>query len=189
MDTPKQAALSWYWDVPVGKGKRYLTNAGVIADRMFGNWRLSGIQHYAAGSPIAVSTNESIPSLGGVWPVLVNGSTIKKSGGCGSVRPGVPGQSAYLNAAAFADPAPFTLGNVSVLSTVRACGSLDEDLGIDKEIPIRETKRIAIGALAYNLFNRHQLININSNIDSPAFGTFSGASFPRSIQLYVKIEF
>jgi hypothetical protein len=197
-DVPKQANISWYWNVPVGHGKRWLTNASTLEDRILGNWRLSGIQAYQSGMPFAVSSNASIPSVGAVWPVLVPGVPIKAVSGCGGVHPGVPGSGAYLNTAAFQDPsgptsanpaAPYTLGNVSVLSTVRGCAYFDEDLGLDKQIPITESKRFAVGAFITNLFNRHQFQNLNTNIDAPNFGTFAGASFPRTVQLYVRLEF
>ena len=100
-----------------------------------------------------------------------------------------PTVARYLNRAAFSDPALFTLGNVSVLSTVRGCGYFDEDLGVDKGFPFGEEKRVSVGAYFTNLFNRHQFLGLNSNIDSPGFGTFTSSNFPRTVQLYVKVTF
>jgi hypothetical protein len=40
-----------------------------------------------------------------------------------------------------------------------------------------------------NLFNRHQFLGLGTNIDSPAFGTFTSSNFPRTVQLYMKVIF
>jgi len=112
-----------------------------------------------------------------------------EDGGCGDVHPLVARQSAYLNKAAFSDPAPFTLGNTYVLPTVRQCGYFDKDLGVDKGFPFGENRRVSVGAYFTNLFNRHPFIGLNGNIDSPAFETFSNANFPRTVQLYMKVTF
>jgi len=47
-----------------------------------------------------------------------------------------------------------------------------------------------LGGNAQNIFNRHFLANLNTDIDVPAsFGRFSGQSFARTLQLYVRVEF
>jgi hypothetical protein len=81
------------------------------------------------------------------------------------------------------------LGNTYVLPTVRQCGYFDEDLGAEKGFPFGENRRVALGGMFTNLFNRHEFIGMNGNIDNPAFGTFSSANFPRTVQLYMKVIF
>jgi len=164
-DVPKQMNLSWYWDVPVGKGKHFLGNAGKSVNYVLGNRRLSAIQYHQAGVPIAVTSNQSIPSLGATWSVLNQGVPI------------------------VSDAAQFTLGNVYVLPTVRACPFMNEDISVDKGITFAESGRISVGAIVTNVFNRHQFNNLNTNIDSRSFGTFAGASQPRTMQLYMKVVF
>ena len=141
--------------------------------------------------PAMVTGTSSIPGVapgyGGIWPVLVPGQPVKAVGGCGDIDPGNP-SSRYLNRAAFQDAAPFSLGNVAVLPTARRCGYLSEDLGIEKAFPFREHARAIVGANAQNLFNRHFLTSLSTDIDVPAsFGRFSGTSFSRSIQLFARI--
>src|SRR5262249_49526501 len=127
-DIAKQINLSWYWDLPVGRGKHFLSNTSGPLDYLLGNWRFSALQYYQSGDPIAVTTNS------GFWPILNPGVPIKAVGGCGDVQPNIAGKSTYLNRAAFQNPPPFSLGNVFVLPTVRGCGYIDEDLGVDKGI-------------------------------------------------------
>jgi hypothetical protein len=138
---------------------------------------------------LRVTSDETIPGVGAVWPVLVPGVPIKAVAGCGDMDPGNP-SSRYLNIKAFRDAAPFSLGNVSIVPNARRCGYLHEDLGIQKAFPIREHTRFILGANAQNLFNRHYLTSLNTDIDIPAsFGRFSNTSFGRSIQLFVGSNF
>jgi len=76
-----------------------------------------------------------------------------------------------------------------VLPTVRTCPYYNEDIGVDKGVKFGETGRVSVGAIMTNVFNRHQFRILTANIDNPSFGTFSAASFPRSLQLYMKLVF
>jgi hypothetical protein len=188
-DKPKVVNFSWVWNVPVGSGKRYLGSAKGLLNQVVGGWTVSAYQTYQSGAGLRVTSDEAIPGVGTVWPVLVPGVPVKAVGGCGAINPGDP-SSRYLNRAAFQDAAPFSLGNVAVLPTARRCGYLSEDLGIEKAFPFREHARAIVGANAQNLFNRHFLTSLSTDIDVPAsFGRFSGTSFSRSIQLFARIEF
>jgi hypothetical protein len=92
-DIAKQLKLSWYWDVPVGRGKHFLSDANKPLDFLVSNWRFSALQYYMSGQPIGLSTNQSIPGLGGVWPVPNQGVPIKAVGGCGDVHPLSPARA------------------------------------------------------------------------------------------------
>jgi hypothetical protein len=186
-DIPKQVGLSWYWDLPVGQGKRVLGAASRPLNYLIGDWRLSAIQNYQSGQPLGITTNQTVPSLGSVWPVLNPGVRIRAVGGCGDIH---SGSQQYLNPAAFSDPAPYSLGDIFILPSVRGCGYFNEDLGADKAFSLGgEGRRISFGATVTNLFNRHQFLNPNTNVDSPSFGTFTGTSFARTVQLHGKIVF
>jgi hypothetical protein len=188
-DKPKVLNFSWVWNVPVGSGKRYLGSARGLLNQVVGGWTVSAYQTYQSGAGLRVTSDEAIPGVGTVWPVLVPGVPVKAVKGCGAINPGDP-NSRYLNINAFRDAAPFSLGNVAVLPSARRCGYLSEDLGIEKAFAFREHARAIVGANAQNLFNRHFLTSLSTDIDVPAsFGRFSGTSFSRSIQLFARIEF
>src|SRR5207253_2796931 len=96
----------------------------------------TGVQNYFSGFPVRVSTNVSIPggfgaSGGGIWPVRVPGvpTTLVS---CGNYNPAEPTRNRYLNSSAFADPAPFTLGNTEVQPNTRTCPYLNESIGAIK---------------------------------------------------------
>lgn len=101
-----------------------------------------------------------------------------------------------MNIDAFQDPAPFTLGNVAILPSARACPFYNENFEVDKVFPIGERVRINFGSMFSNLFNRHVLDsasgNLGWNIDQPAtFGkfTFVDPPGPRAVEFFLRFEF
>ena len=94
-----------------------------------------------------------------------------------------------FNVGAFSAPSPYTPGNTATLSNVRGCANFDEDLSLQKLVTIHERLRFLVSADAQNVFNRHQWIGLNTNIDTPGFGQFTGATSPRLLQLHARLEF
>jgi len=190
LDRPRVLNLSWVYDIPVGKNKRFLGDANPVVDRIVGGWRFSAIQTYQTGTPLSVSGNASIPGVGGVWVNRVAGEPVRLKN-CGDIENGhlTGPDNRLLNRAAFAEPAPFQFGTVSQLSDQRSCYIAQEDLSLDKSITIAESSKFHIGMIFVNAFNRHYWGGITTNIESPAFGTISNASPPRTIQYYGRIEF
>jgi hypothetical protein len=187
LNRPQVVNLSWVYELPVGKGKRFLGNSGGIEDRIVGGWRLSSIQTYQAGLPLSVSGTASIPGIGGVYVDRVPGAPVRLAN-CGNLNPS-GSNNRLLNAAAFTEPAPFTFGNTSQLQTIRQCGNAEEDLSLDKSVRITEKVRFHIGTLFINAFNRHFWTGIDTGIADPGFGTVSGASNPRTLQYYGRFDF
>src|SRR5260221_11656728 len=53
------------YELPLGKGKRYMTNANRLADLALGGWQMSGIFSRASGQPFTVTTSGGITNAGG----------------------------------------------------------------------------------------------------------------------------
>jgi hypothetical protein len=68
-DIPHTFVLSYIYELPVGKGKRFL-NKGGITDKVLGGWQIGAVQRYQKGQPISFSCNggqffEFIPGYNG----------------------------------------------------------------------------------------------------------------------------
>jgi hypothetical protein len=100
-----------------------------------------------------------------------------------------PVRNQNLNINAFATPAPFAFGNTYELSSTRICPYLNENMSLVKSFPIKERVKAVVGVNAFNMFNRHQWLSLQTNIGVPSFGKFTSASTPRTVQLYGKITF
>jgi Carboxypeptidase regulatory-like domain len=217
LDTPQRLVVSFFYELPMGRGKRMLNTNG-WANRVVGGWYTSGVLHYQSGIPTAVYSNCS----GTAGDVLFAGCHFTGSARV-NVIPGVtqrngrdlnPFTTPFFNAAAFSAPADFTFGNEPrTLGSARSFGDRGEDITIGKKTNIiGERMVIDFRAEFFNIFNRHILQQPggpggfgpllgtpfsrpdpnNPNCPGPfacGFGSISSASGPRTIQFGLKIEY
>ena len=87
-DTPHNLVLSWGYELPFGKGKRFLTGAGGVTNLLAGGWQLNAIHRYVSGTPIGVSGGGVIPlSNGGNRPKGVLGVSARTDVSRGTSTP------------------------------------------------------------------------------------------------------
>ena len=215
LDTPQSLVASFFYELPVGRGKRYL-NAGGVVDRIVGGWYVSAVGSYKSGLPTTVYG----PCGGTAGEVLFGGCSITGIARV-NVLPGVPqtnkssnfnpGTTPFFNPSAFTVAAPLTFGNESrSLSHARTFGSRNEDFTLGKKMRIfGEKGTIDFRAEFFNIFNRHIYRapgGFAPNLASPfipagslspeckgplacGFGAVTEASGPRNIQFGLKIAY
>jgi hypothetical protein len=198
LDRPQSLNLSYTYQLPFGPGKRYLATSHGAESQVVGGWEVTVIQNYYSGTPVVVSTDESIPGMWApVWANRIPGVPISTSVDCGNYNPGNP-NSSVLNINAFAAPAPYTFGNTSTLPSTRNCGYKNENITVIKSFPIGEHRNLRLGFDFYNIFNRHNWGyastagggGLSSDASQPSsFGRYAGTSDPRTIQVEAKLEF
>lgn len=99
-DIPHTFVVSYIYELPVGKGKKFLNKGGVV-DKVLGGWQVGGVQRYQSGQPISFSCN------GGQF-----GGPIPAFDGCIRLNR-VPGQSLLSpTASSFDGPAATNSSNV-----------------------------------------------------------------------------
>jgi len=59
-NTPQQFSLSYLYQFPFGKGRKYLNHNRAL-DLLIGGWQVGGIQRYQSGQPIAFGCASGIP--------------------------------------------------------------------------------------------------------------------------------
>lgn len=215
LDTPQSLVTSFFYELPVGRGKPVLNNAG-WANRFVGGWSVAGVLSYQSGLPTAVYA----PCSGTAGDVLFAGCHFTGSARV-NIVPGVkqtngrglnPFTTPFFNASAFSAPAPFTFGDESrTLASARAFGGRNEDITIGKKTNIAGERAVLdFRAEFFNIFNRHILQQpggpggFATQLGTPfqaagtpgcpgpfacGFGAISSASGPRTIQFGLKIEY
>ncbi|MGA2607331.1 MAG: TonB-dependent receptor [Terriglobia bacterium] len=190
--------LTWVYDLPFGKGKKWLNSSGAM-DRVFGGWRVTAIHDYRSGDPLQIVNSSLDPGLGG------------NSGIRGDVIPGVNQKvpwkgtvdsvngTQYLNPAAFGSaPADPNWGSYATrwgtaprfLSYTRGPGFQSEDLGILKDTRITERVVLKFRADFFNLLNRTGRGGPDTDVSSGTFGMIMGVSHgPRNIMLSMRLDF
>jgi hypothetical protein len=215
LDTPQSLVASFFYELPVGHGKRYLNTGGAL-DRLVGGWYASSILSYKSGTPTEVYGN--CPGTAG--DVLFGGCNLTGAGARVNLVPGVPETNKsshfdplttpFWNPAAFTPAAPFTFGNEGrSLPLARTFGGRDEDFTLGKKTRIiGERATIDFRAEFFNLFNRH-IYSESSNVFGPplqqaftppggsgcngptacGFGAITNSSGPRIIQFGLRIQY
>ena len=132
-DIPQSLVGGYTYDLPIGKGKLLGFNSS-LANKLLGGWTTSGIITLQSGQPISVTTELSLPGIGSILPDVVAGQPLYgPDHSRGSFNPRV---DTYINANAFASPAPFTFGNAPrFLDSLRAPGFAGLGCCAAEEVP------------------------------------------------------
>jgi hypothetical protein len=190
----------YVYELPVGRGKKWLANSNKFVDGVLGGWRLSGITTYHSGDAIT-PTFENPGTLVG-WtasrPDRVAGAPLYA--GRQSGHDTVNGVT-WFNIAAFAPPQPWHYGNASPYSMFGP-GFGDWDLSAMKSfrVPVGEATKLEFKADFFNLPNHYNLGDPDTGIfdarDGGPVDTYSGkitsgagGYAPRLIQLGLRLIF
>jgi hypothetical protein len=198
-DVPNTFNFSTLYELPVGKGKRFL-NRGGIMDKILGGWQLSTLVKISSGTPFFFrSSNCNVPSqldvgcipsqIAGVNPFLQDANNYD------------PGKGPLMNRAAFQDPNTFNFnyGDGPRISSLRGPRFTNEDISFIKNLRITERVGLRFQAEFFNAWNQHIFVcetrcfgstAFDTDIASPTFGQWNGnVSTPRNIQLAMKLLF
>jgi len=160
-DTAHRSVTSVLYELPVGKGRRFLNRSGV-ADAVVGGWQLGSIFTLQSGFPETVITSKD-----------------QSNTGAGYDRPNATGQSANLprgernierwfNTDAFVLQPFGTHGNVG-RNTIITAGLIQWDFSVHKEFRIVENHAVQFRFEAFNFPNQPNWGNPDVTIISPSF--------------------
>jgi hypothetical protein len=136
---------NFVWNLPMGKGQRYLGSSHGVADAILGGWKLSTLATVQSGMPFTVFAGVPITGVGDNIdypdrPNIVSTNTV--SGG----------PDHYLNLKAYALQPYGHLGSAPRTSA-RGPGFADVDLSIGKKFPLTEKTQLEFRADVFNLLN------------------------------------
>jgi len=177
------------WELPFGKGRRYLAGAGRAVDYTLGGWQFSGITRYESGWPFSPtllntsSINADVPYL---RPDIVASADPYNV-------PGGQSRDRWFNVAAFQTPAAFKFGNAA-RNSLRGPNFFTADWSLQKRFAITENKRLSLKWDVFNAFNRTNLANPATAIDAGgnAAGRITGliiGGTMRRMQIGLRFEF
>jgi hypothetical protein len=180
-DHRHQATLSWLYDLPFGKGKKWGSGAPAAAQWIIGNWQLNGINKFRTGFPLAMSV---VPSVNGT--ALGNRPNRVCDGTLGS---GARGPNRWFDTACFEAPATGVMGN-SARTTNSGPGLSNFDFSVFKSFPIRETVNVQFRTEVFNLFNTAQFDLPNTARGNVLFGRITRTiNTSRLVQFALKVTF
>lgn len=174
-DKAQNLSIHGVWDLPFGKGRRFLGQANWFTQGALGNWKMAGILSFESGNPTG-------------WPNLINT--------CASWHAANQNENSWYNN----DKTCYKqLANGNVLRTVpdRFSDIRDPSVGpsinlaMEKDFRITERYRLQFRGESFNITNHPQRPGPDGNINSATFGQLpkSQLNFPRLVQLAAKLYF
>ena len=185
---PHIFSFSWSYELPFGRDRAFLSNDSGVLSAIVSGWRVSGALRYQSGAALTITAANNLAPLGYAikYANRVDGQDVYLDPRSGFD----PATDRYLNAAAFASPAAFALGNTGgPLDYVRGFTQKSEALSLARTFVIG-THRLDVGVDALNPFNFVRWNDPNTNISSGAqFGSVNGTQGARTLQFNFAYKF
>jgi hypothetical protein len=170
--------LSGTYELPFGKGKRFLANSHGIANQVFGGWSVNWSAVLQGGQPITLSCPVGTASGTGCYDLVVPGQDLKRG-----LHIDSNGKLSFFgNPAAFNQPCPLGAGGVPDPSKAAGCVPLTGlsvlggppaqiagppfkrlDFSTFKDFRLSERFTLQFRAELFNIFN-------HPNFNAPGFG-------------------
>ncbi len=148
------------WRLPVGRGRRFLSNSPRTLDHIVGGWELYWVAFLESGEFFSPSFSGSDPSntntVGGLPDRVCNGNL---PGGQRTI-------DRWFDASCFAVPPPGRFGNSGV-NALEGPGRHEHDVTISKRFHISERLVFSYAMAITNLFNHPNFNPPASNISTP----------------------
>lgn len=191
-DVPQRLVVSYVLDLPVGKGRKYLSGVHGFTSAVVSGWGINGILTEQTGTPLFLTTSQNLtgdPNSAGSRP---NFDLAACPNGAGYGGSAVSRLNKWFNTACFTQPAPFTFGNVGRTLNIFNDGlhNLDFALFKNTEFGPEGKLKFQIRAEAFNLLNTPQFGAPGQTQGTPQFGVVSSqANNPRLVQFGAKLMF
>ena len=185
-DSRHRFVLSYSYELPFGKGRRYLADDG-WASKLLSGWQTLGIVTLQSGRPFTVALLPEIDNSGTGRSVLGFGANDRPNV-VGDPNLSSPSADRWFNTASFAFPAPGTFGNAG-RNILRGPGYQNVNASLIKNTLLTERLNLQFRVEVFNLFNRPNLNLPDNFLGSPTFGRITSARDPRHLQFGVKLLF
>jgi Carboxypeptidase regulatory-like domain/TonB dependent receptor len=170
--------LSTIYELPFGRGRRFMSDAGSFAETAAGGWQLTSIVTAQSGPPFSVFLN----GLGPTSNTFTRPNRVPCSG---NFKRSV---QEWFDISCFGPPPPGTFGNAG-RNILTGPGLFTWDLGVDKEFRVSDRFGLQFRSEFFNLLNRANFGLPNANIGAPNAGTITTVvTNARQIQFALRLH-
>jgi hypothetical protein len=168
------------YELPVGRGRRFLSNTNRIVDSVVGGWQYSGFLTIRSGLRFSVSSGVSL---------LNNGQGNHPNQSCSGAISN-PSVNLWFDPTCFSDDLiPQSYGNAGV-NTLHTDGLQQFDSSLFKTFKITERFNMQVRADAFNTFNHPNFSAPNATVGDPSIGKIFATSVDnRRMQFGVRLFF
>jgi hypothetical protein len=185
---PQIVQLSFVYQLPFGRHRKYGANVSAWADALLGGWQVNGIYRWDDGLPVQLflcgGCSTSLPTYGNQYPNLLAPLQVAGTGNLNQY---------FANPQVAVQPSPYTDGDAPrVLSNARIPGTDNLTASLFKEVPLgfREGARLEFRLESFNVLNRVQFASPDTNVGDATFGEITAqANQPRQVQIGLKLYY
>ena len=201
-DTKHLVNANFIFQLPVGKGRKFMSGVGGLADTLIGGWQLAGVYRWNSGQPNSAPFDQAQWATN--WNVQSNGTIIKPVtfGANRSTLNAFADNQAAFNSFRNARP-----GETGARNAFRLPGFSTLDLGLSKNfrMPWSENHKLQFRWEVFNVFNLQKLTSSAGQTrttfglpQDPETGTAASTfgriydvtqGSPRSMQFGLRYEF
>ena len=186
-DIPQRLVLSYLYDLPFGKGRKFLNDANSVVQKIAGGWQVSSITVLQKGRPVMITAPDTTS--------LFNFSST--NGRANRLKdPVLPSDqqslTRWFDTTAFERAAPFTLPTDSVSPPrLRGPGRVNFDVSFLKNTRFGERYNLQFRGEFYNISNTPALDarGATTDVANPLFGQIVQGGNPRNIQFGLRFVF
>ena len=181
-DAKHNLTLSFVYDTPFGRKKRYGANWNPVIDGILGGWQLGGIYTWHTGFPLTIKMSGD-PSGTGARSFRPN--VVGTPNDPHQIGPGL----LFLDPTPYSAPTARTFGNAGV-GIVPGPGMSRFDFSLHKKFNVTESKWFELRAEAFNLTNSPIFLSpASQTITSSLFGQIRSSQGERTVELAAKFYF
>ena len=188
-----RAVITTVWNLPFGKGRRWMSHAPKAVDTVLGGWQTQTVHYFQDGQYFTPSYSGSDPSNTNTTSGLPDRIAD------GNLDRGVRNVVRWFDASAFTVPPAGRFGNSGV-NILQGPGLNLHHLAVTKDFKITERWKVVYQASINNIFNRPHYNFPQANISVPAQvgrlfqtwesgGTGREVSDARHVYMRLRIEF
>lgn len=155
---------STVYQLPVGRGRRFLGNDGAVTDAILGGWEMTGILSLQTGAPFSVSMATSGANTG----TFTRPNRVCNGNWSGSQRT----LQEWYDTACFVSPPAYSFGNTG-RNILIGPGLETLDFSLDKDFRITEALGMQFRVESFNLLNHPNFGIPGTSIGSATAGTIT----------------
>lgn len=180
-DVPQMLTVTGGYQLPFGRGRRFLNNSGPLSNAILGGWQFQTIDNFHSGVPFTPTVSRDVANIGvsRQHPNLA-GRRCRETGSLAN--------SFVLSD--FSVPSPYTFGN-SGTDICRGDYEDQVDMSLFKEFSVTEGSKLQFRFEAFNVSNSSYFnAPSNTNVDQSTGGQVTSTSNqPRELQFALKYLF
>jgi outer membrane receptor protein involved in Fe transport len=180
-DYRNRFSLGHLYQLPFGRGRRFLNGGGALREQVLGGWQIRGIltlQSGALTTPVLTTATSN------------TGSFTRPNRVCNGKLPGSQRSIArWFDTSCFVNPPPFQFGN-SGRNIIAGPGLATYDFSLDKDFLLSEKMGLEFRSEFFNIFNRANFGLPGRAIGSKTAGAINNViTNARQIQFALRLHF